>query len=255
MLLAQPLLSQSVAMNVSIYQAAAALNANARWQESIASNMASSSVPGFKKQNLSFATIQAGLNPAQAAAMPTLTTATNFQQGELKFTGSATDLAIEGQGFFEVQLPNGDHALTRDGAFHLNAQGQLVTAQGCTVVSPSGPIQIDRNNPAQLSISATGQVSQGADIKGQIKLTNVDKPQLLQSIGNGSFLARDPKLKTTDATDARLHQGYLENSNTAPVVEMAQLINAMRQFEANQKVVQNQDDRMNRAITELGNPS
>ena len=246
-------------MNVSLYQAAAALNANARWQELISENLSSAMIPGFKKQELSFSAVEAGLVPSTSGAathmtLPAANTATNFQQGELKYTGVNTDMAIEGPGFFEVQLPNGDTAYTRDGEFQLNAQGQLVTKQGYTVLSDGGSIQVDLNNPAPISISVTGDVSQGTDLKGKLKVTNFNNPQLLQSIDNGCYLARDPKLQTVD-TSATLKQGYIEAANTSAVTEMAQLIAAMRSYEANQRIIQTQDDRMSRAITELGNPN
>ena len=151
-------------MNISLYQAAAAMNANARWQEVISENLASSSIPGFKRQNLSFDAIQAGLMPQGAGAqklnflLPRGQTSTSFTPGELKYTGAKTDVAIEGAGFFEVQQPNGASAYTRDGEFQINAQGQLTTKQGQLVLGDSGPIQLDRNNPAPLSdLDALGE--------------------------------------------------------------------------------------------------
>lgn len=245
-------------MNVSLYQAAAALNANARWQELISENLSSAMIPGFKKQELSFSAVEAGLAPstigATRFALPVAGLATNFQQGEVKYTGVNTDVALDGPGFLEVQLPNGDTAYTRDGEFHLNAQGELVTKQGYTVLSDGGTVQVDMNNPAPLSISVTGDVSQGSDLKGKLKITNFNDAHLLQNIGNGYFLARDPKLQATAGT-AGVKQGFLEAANTSAVAEMAQLISAMRSYEANQKIIQTQDDRMNRAISELGNPN
>src|SRR5258708_25868300 len=148
-------------MNIGLYQAAAALNANSRWQESIAQNLASSSIPGFKKQEISFGAVAAGLMPAPAQgserfALPHATPATNFKPGELKFTGVKTDVALDGGGFFAVQLPDGATTYTRDGEFQVNASGQLVTKQGHSVLGEAGPTQLDPNNPAPISISATG---------------------------------------------------------------------------------------------------
>ncbi|MDB6039942.1 MAG: flagellar basal body rod protein [Verrucomicrobiales bacterium] len=245
-------------MNVSLYQAASALQANAKWQEVISENLASSSVPGFKKQQLSFSEVQAGLmgsNTAQHFSLPKATSSTSFQQGELKFTGSNTDVALEGPGFFEVQLANGSAAYTRDGEFQVNSEGMLVNKQGSVVIGQSGPIQMDRNNAAPISISATGDVSQGAEIRGTLKVINVNDPQLLTSIGGGSFLANNPNIQVQPVTDASLRPGFLEGANTTPVVEMANLISVMRSFEANQRIIQMQDDRMSKAISELGNPT
>lgn len=246
-------------MNVSLYQAASAMNADARWQEIISDNLASASIPGYKKQDLSFSAVQAGLIPtANGAAqfsLPQVNAVTSFQQGELRRTGMPTDVAIDGSGFFAVQLPNGANGYTRDGEFHINAQGQLVTKLGYPVLSNGGPIQLDRNNPAPLSISATGEVSQGQDSKGKMKIVEFAKPQLLQPNGGGIFLAQDSSLVPQDLTQPSLRQGFLESANTSPVTEMANLISVMRSYEANQRLVQIQDDRMGRAITELGNPT
>jgi len=248
-------------VNVSLYQAAAAMNAQARWQEAISDNLACASIPGFKKHDISFDTVQKGasqqaaLDPRLRQALPRATAVTNFAQGELRATGVNTDLAIEGRGFFEVQLPNGTSAYTRDGEFQMNALGQLTTKQGSLVLGESGPIQMDRNNLAPLSISATGEISQGADLKGRLKLVDFDQPDLLTQIGGGCFIANHSNLQPTEAVGTSLRQGFLEGANTEAVIEMASLINVMRAFEANQRIIQLQDERMGRAISELGNPN
>lgn len=247
-------------MNVSLYQAAAALNANTRWQEMIAENLAASSVPGYKKQELSFATVQAGLMPApsngpQHFSLPHATAATNFQPGELNATGVSTDIALEGRGFIPVQLSDGQTGYTRDGQFHISSTGQLVTKQGFAVLGDSGPIQLDLNNHTPLSISATGEVSQGADIKGTLKAFDFNEPNRLIPISHGCFLATDPNLKPIDAPETSFRQGYLESSNTSSATEMAHLITSMRMFEANQRIIQAHDERMGHAISELGNPT
>jgi flagellar basal-body rod protein FlgF len=248
-------------VNVSLFQAASALDANSRWQEVIADNLASSSVPGFKQQQLSLSAMQAGLMPArgdknlpQYFTIPKATTTTNFSPGEMKYTGDNKDVAIEGKGFFEVKLPNGATALTRDGEFQFNSQGELVTKESFPVMGTTGPIRMDRNSSAPLSISSAGDVSQGAEVRGKLKVTDVDQPKLLTQISGGYFVAKDPNLHLTAST-ATLHEGYLEGSNTSAVGQMANLMTAMRGFEANQHVIQIQDDRLNHTISELGNPT
>ena len=250
-------------MNVSLFQATAALNANARWQEAIAENLASSGINGFKKQDLSFSAVQGGLMSASSGtagapaqfALPSVKVATNFQQGLMKSTGQGTDVAIEGPGFFEVQLANGTRALTRDGGFQQNAQGQLVTKQGYLVMGENGPIQFDPSLGGPVSIARTGEISQGSELKGRLKVVEAADPQKLTSLGGGFFLADSPNAKVTSVPFAKLRPGYLEGANTNASSEMVNLISAMRQFETNQRVVQMQDERMGRTISELGNPS
>ena len=249
-------------MNVSLYQAASALNANARWQEVIAGNMASSSIPGFKKQDLSFQAVQAGmLKPtasggiAQPISMSTPRSRINFAPGEIKRTDGNTDLAIDGNAFFEVQLPNGSSAYTRDGEFKLNAQGQLVTKQGYLVMGEGGSIQFDPNNSTVINVAPDGTISQGSERRSKIQLTEFNDPNLLKDIGGGFYLAKDPNIQATTEVKSSVRQGFLEGANTTAVAEMASLINVMRAYEANQRVIQMQDDRIGRAISELGNPS
>lgn len=246
-------------MNVSLYQAAAAMNANARWQDIISSNLNSASIPGFKKQELSFSAVEAGLMPHSAQrshfALPSATAFTNFTGGEIRPTGVNTDLALEGPGFFEVQLPNGAHAYTRDGEFKLNAQGQLVTKQGYLVLGDGGPIQFDPNSGGAITISPAGEVSQGSEPKGTLKIASFNNPWLLTPIGSGMFEARDGSLIAGSGAKAAVRQGFIEESNTSATTEMANLITAMRSFEANQRVVQLQDERIGKMISDLGNPN
>lgn len=246
-------------MNVGLYQAAAALGANARWQEQIAGNLSAATIPGYKKQDVSFAAVQAGLLPAATQgtpqfALPQLTSAINFEQAELRATGVKTDVALEGRGFLEVQLPDGTPAYTRDGELHIDAYGQLVTKQGHPVMGTSGPISLDLNNYTEVSISSTGEVSQGADVKGQLRVVDFNDPGLLTPISRGNFLATHPQLQERPAPNTTLRQGFLEAANTSTVTEMAQMISAMRSFEANQRVIQTHDERLGRLVNELGNP-
>jgi flagellar basal body rod protein FlgG len=254
---AHPLLNGS-RMNVSLYQAAAAMNAQARWQELITQNLAAGAVPGFRKQDISFSTVEAGLDSTASTLsglrymIPAASAATNFQQGEIRATGSSMDFAIEGPGFFEVQLPDGSRAYTRNGELQLSAQGQLVTNQGFPVLGEGGPIQLDPNNAAPVTMSPSGDISQGDQVKGRVRLVEFSQPGSLTPTSGGLFLANQPGTQPVTATASSIRQGFLEGSNASPTAEMASLITSMRLFEANQKVLQAQDDRMGRAITDLG---
>jgi flagellar basal body rod protein FlgG len=248
-------------MNVSLYQAAAAMNAQARWQELITNNLSAGAAPGFRKQDISFSAIQAGMDPTavngsnQRYWIPTATAGTNFTPGELRATGNALDCAIEGPGFFEVQMADGSRAYTRDGEFQLNAQGQLVTKQGYPIMSDGGPVQLDPNNPAPITISASGEVSQSDQVKGRIRVVEFSQPQSLTSLSGGYFRADPAVAQPITSPASSVRQGFLEASNASPTAEMASLITSMRLFEANQKVLQTQDDRMGRAIADLGGTS
>ncbi len=237
------------------------MNANARWQEAISENLAAANIPGFKRQDLSFDAIQAGVmsqaNPdAQVQfTLPRFATALNFSQGQVRPTGVATDVAIDGRGFFNVQMPNGATAYTRDGEFHLNASGQLTTKQGYLVLGEAGPIQIDPNLGGEITISPTGEVTQGAEVRGKLKLADFQQPQLLTQLNGGLYAADNPALQAVEVPETTLRQGFLESSNVSAVLEMANLVGVMRGFEANQRTMQIHNERLGRTISELGNPN
>lgn len=233
------------------------MKANEQWQDKISENLAASSIPGFKKQEFSFASIEAGLMNVSGMRfqLPSVTSATSFQPGELRMTNVMTDLAIEGSGFFEVRLPNGTTAYTRDGEFHTSATGELVTKGGYQVIGDGGPIQLDPRNPGPLSISPTGEINQGKELKGRLKVVDFKDPRLLKLIGTGHFVAENPDAQPREVQAPVLRQGYLEASNTSPVTEMANLVSVMRTFEANQRIMQMQDERMGKVISELASPA
>ena len=250
-------------MDVSLFQAAAAMNATSRWQEVIAENVASSHIPGYKKQDLSFSAVQAGHQPRSALAsqlhnqrfmMPLAGATTNLKAGELRPTGVNTDLALEGPGYFEVQMPDGRTGYTRDGGFRVNGQGQLVNKQGMPVLGDSGSLMLDPNNPGPITVSQTGEVSQGGAMKGRLKLSEFTDPGPLIAAGAGLFVAPDGMAPPTASSRTTVHQGFVENSNTSTVTEMVNLINANRLFQANQKVILAADERVSRLITDVGNP-
>jgi len=210
---------------------------------------------------MTFSDVQAGLaqNTAGGAsssfALPTATKVTNFQPGELHPTGNVMDFALEGPGFFAVQTANGQTGYTRDGEFQLNAKGQLTDKQGDLVLGESGPLQFQAANPGTITVSATGDVAQGDQTVGRLKTYEFSNPQKLAMTGPGIFSEDGTGTTATPAASTKVRQGFLEAANVSPTTQMASLITAMRLFEANQKVLQLQSDRMSQAITSLGGTS
>jgi flagellar basal-body rod protein FlgF len=240
-----------------MYQAAAALTANARWQEAISENMSAAVVPGFKRTDVSFSSVAAGFMPngtegSQQHMLPQGVARTVFAPGEFRATGKATDVAVEGNGFFEVQMADGRIGYTRDGEFSVNAQGQLVTKQGYQVLSGGGPIQFEANLQGPISISPDGRVAKGSETRGQLKVVEFSEPSDLTPAGGGYFVAEKQGLIGETVGTPSIRSGVLEGANTSAVAEMTSLITAMRMFEANQKVIQAQDERMGKAIADLG---
>lgn len=219
-----------------------------RWQETIAENLAATSAPGFKKKEFSYAAIESALKTSGTAGP-----GTNFAPGEIRITNVKTDVAIDGKGFFEVQMPDGSLAYTRDGEFHVDAQGQMVTKQGYKVMSDGGPIALDLNNYTELSISASGEVSQGVDLKGRLRLVEFGNTSALKRLSGSYFAATDPAANPGPSTESSVRQGALESANLSAATEMSNLMTVMRIFEANQRMAQIQDERIGRTIAELGN--
>lgn len=232
------------------------MNASSRWQEVIADNLSIASLPGARKLETVFSTVEAGLGGPNRPnpVMPSAGTGVNFQPGAMYPTNDTLDLAIEGKGFFEIQLPNGQLAYTRNGDFRLDAQGRLVTGQGYAVMSDAGPLQLDPSNHDPISVTATGEISQGGDAKGKLRVVEFKNPQLLSRMGAAYFLADNPEAQMSDVSESKVAQGFLEASNLSAVTEMASLVTAMRLFESNQRVLQMYDERSSRVISELGNP-
>jgi flagellar basal body rod protein FlgG len=248
-------------MNVSLYQAAAAMEGNLRRQQMIAENLAAGSIPGFKKMDMSFSAMEPGLfekglNAASARQVrylfPAFSAQTNFLQGAMRPTNVPTDLAIDGPAFFSAQGPNGT-LYTRDGEFHVGATGELQTKEGYPVLGMGGPIRVDPQNTAAISISATGEVSQGGIARGRVQLVEFASLDQLRRVNNGYYTDPSQQARSADATGSSLRQGHLEFANTTPSREMSELMMTLRHFEANQRVIQMQDERMNRLIQELSN--
>src|SRR5580692_6040586 len=136
-------------MNIGLYQSAASLSALERWQSAVAQNISSSQVPGYRGRTVNFSAqdngqfmIGADGRPAsdsgQPASFPTVTNGVSFAAGETQPTGRPLDLAVQGSGFFSVQMPDGSQAYTRNGSFSERADGTIVNSSNFPVLSDTG---------------------------------------------------------------------------------------------------------------------
>lgn len=176
------------------------------------------------------------------------------EQGTLESTGNPLDLAINGRGFFEVQLPDGTQGYTRAGAFQIDQNGILVTNDGFPII-PNITIP---NNASSININEVGSVD--VQLPGQVDPTNVGNLNLntfanevgLEAIGNNLFLATQASgvgIPAPPGNDGRgaVFQGFLEQSNVNAVSEISNLITAQRSYELNSKVIQTADEMLNAA--------
>ncbi len=253
----------SIVMNVGLFSAASAMNVNQRWLEATSENLASQTVPGFKREETRFQALNAGpVMPPGAGALaagasgsynyPMVAGATNFTQGAFRRTEVPTDMAIEGRGFFAVEIPGVGEAYTRDGEFHVDAGGQLVTKEGHPVLGDGGPILVDPMNQENLTVLPDGTLRQGQQVLGQLRVVEFESMDSLQPVSGGLFKALPNSPGPVDSEESRVRQGFLEASNVTVVREMADMILALRGYEASQKLIHSQDERLGKTIQTLG---
>jgi len=173
------------------------------------------------------------------------------EQGSMTITDNALDVAINGKGYFAVDLPSGETGYTRAGAFQVNANGDLVTSDGYTVQPginiPADATTITVNVNGEIIVSRDGEVAPGA--VGQIQLATFANPAGLEAIGKNLLLetaASGNAIVSTpgDAGFGTIEQGALETSNVNVVSEMTNLITAQRAYEMNSRVIQASDEMM-----------
>jgi len=249
----------------ALYTAASGMLAQQLNLDNVAHNLSNATTAGFRRRRLQFQDLlyQNMVVPGSAATQQTAVSA-GLQvglgsrpaaseviqaQGDFTTTGNPLDLTIQGLGFFQVRLPTGETAYTRAGTFHLDGQGNIVTADG----NPIEPGVTIPSNALSISIGADGTVSvtqpgqRNAQQVGTIQLAMFPNPGGLNSIGRNLFLATtasgDPIVGTPGGSDGlgSLQQGMLEESNVNVVDEFVQMILTQRSYEANSKVVQAAD--------------
>ena len=171
------------------------------------------------------------------------------EQGSLTSTSNSLDLAVQGKGYFQIQLPSGQTAYTRDGEFQLSSNGQIVTSQGYTVMPaitvPTNALSVTVNNSGQVSVSLSGQTTDS--IVGQLQLAVFPNEAGLEAQGDNLFLETAASgtgvVSTPGSTGfGTLLQGYLESSNVNTVTEVTDMISAQRAYEMNSKVIQSADE-------------
>jgi len=248
-------------MNVGLYSGAAGMRVGQDYQTLVSENLSLQNVPGHRRSVPVFTTdaSQAGTpNSSNTSGNPAavrMTRVFDFSQGSLEPSGSPYHVAIQGQGFFQVREADGSTSYTRNGAFSLSPQGQLLTTDGATVLGQGGaPVTIDTSKVGTVNIAADGSISMDKTQEGSLGLAHFDNPSAsLQPGAFGRFISHNPSdAKEGLAANDHVIQGSLEQSNGNPVEQMADMIQAVRLYEANQKSIQAVDDNQNQLITNLG---
>jgi flagellar basal-body rod protein FlgG len=238
----------------------------------IAHNLANVSTNGFKRsrpvfEDLMYQTLrQPGAQANQQNQIPSglqlgtgarpVATERIFIQGNVQQTGNSLDLAISGNGFFQIQLADGTLAYTRDGAFQVNSEGTIVTANG-DVLQPQVTIPADAISMTIAKDGTVSVVQSGNTIttQGPIQLTNFINPAGLQSVGDNLYLetvaSGTPNTSNPGVNGlGTLNQGFVETSNVNVVEELINMITAQRAYEINSKAIQASDQMLQR-LTQL----
>ncbi|HEX8925733.1 MAG TPA: flagellar basal-body rod protein FlgG [Terriglobales bacterium] len=258
----------------ALYTGASGMMAQQMNLDNIANNLANSSTAGFRRRRVQFQDMmyQNVIMPGSAATDQTVaagmqiglgsrSSATEIiqSQGDYQTTGNPLDLAIQGAGFFQVTMPDGQTAYTRSGSFHLDQNGNVVTSDG-NQLSPAISVP---NNATNLSIGSDGTVTvtlpgQTASQQiGTIQLAMFPNPGGLNSIGNNLLMpttaSGDAIVGTPGGSEGlgTIAQGTLEQSNVNVVEEFVEMIMAQRSYESNSRVV-NAADQMFQQVNQLG---
>ncbi len=256
-------------MNKGVYVATSGSLAQERAMDIIANNLANMNTHGYKADRLLFQSyLQKAAEPGAAAPAPEEMKSglflnqsddtaymvgsesyTDLSQGALQKTGNPFDVALDDSGFISIQTPMGER-FTRGGAFKLDVNGDLVTADGYRVSDENGGAIHVGNE--QFTVQEDGTVIASGGVTGRIKVVDFADKKQLKKAGQGLFVAEEGAERIPAA--GRVQQGYLEGSNINPVVEMTRMITALRTYEAFQKTIHSHDDMTTRLINDVGRP-
>lgn len=226
-----------------------------REMDIIANNIANLDTTGFKVESLMHKTdpaapayTQGGPSPVKFVAGDMV--ARDFGQGALNKTGAPLDMAIEGEGFFQIQTPNGPR-FTRDGRFTTDGTGRLVTQNGLAVLDDGGGEILIDPEKGQVAIGADGTMSQGDERVGKVGMYTFANQSALEKSGDNTF-RNASNLQPQPATTAKLRQGHLETSNVKAVLEITRMVEVSRAYESTAKMIDSEAELSRRSVERLG---
>ena len=233
-----------------------ALQMLVRVQEVTANNLANINTPGFKADKLFYRAFAKQLNERSVSGVEAHQTI-QMQQGTFESTGNTFDLAIEGEGFFEVEH-DGKLFLTRNGRFSVNNEGYLIDDAGAYLQGHSGAIQLPQYAQSQtadqqidIEITKDGTIQIDDIAQDRIKLIKVDDVQSLERRNNTYFKTPENAPHILDE-ESQVVQGFYESGNVEPLAEMVDMTSNMRLFESQQKAMQTTDEILSQVTTRLG---
>jgi flagellar basal-body rod protein FlgG len=231
-----------------LYSAAAGMSAQQEQLDAISNDLANVSTVGYKADRVAFGDLlynkveQAGTVTTSGAGASAVPMGHSEGQGALRETGEPLDMAIEGEGYFQVTRAGGQLALTRSGSFRVDASGTITDPHGNRL---SPPIKLPAGVVgSEVRVAADGTVTAGARKLGQVKLVTVPAPGHLLADGNGGFTLTAASGPPRAASGARIHQGALEESNVDMAKAMAQLVSTQRAYQMGSSAIQTEGQMM-----------
>ncbi|MEE9251582.1 MAG: flagellar basal-body rod protein FlgF [Alphaproteobacteria bacterium] len=223
-----------------------------RQMDVIANNIANANTIGFKSERMLFTEYLQDIGDGQTIAfVKDAAVVRNFSDGPIIVTGNPLDVAIRGEGFFQVETADGIR-YTRNGRLRLDADGALVTSNGYAVLSKDEFPILTIPGDTQITIAADGTVSSESGELGTLTVVAFANPYVLRKLGNGLYEA---DVLPDRATDATVVQGAVENSNVEPIIEMTRMISLLRSYQSSQTLANQEHDLRRRAISVLGSVS
>ena len=238
-------------MRDSLYVALSSQIALERRLDTIADNVANASTIGFRATGVKFEDVVSGTGPKSVSFASSGKTYLSGAHGALSETGNPFDFAIQGDAWFAIETPVGA-VMTRDGRFSMNENGELMSIEGHPVLDAGGsPIQLDpRNGPPKAG--ADGSLRQNDQLVGSIGVYNFDPGENFVRYGNSGIVPSRTPEPVTDRSDIGVAQGFLEESNVNPVLEITRLIMVQRAFENTAALMRQTDSSTDEAIKTLG---
>ncbi len=238
-------------MQDGLYVALSAQVALERRLNTIADNVANAGTVGFRATGVKFEDVISGTGQKAVSFSSSGDTFMSTQVGALRETGNPFDFAIQGDAWFGIETPAGT-VMTRDGRFTMLDTGELVTHQGYPVLDAGGaPIQLDPQNGTP-SAGADGSLRQEGQTIGTIGLFNFDPGTNFVRYGNSGIVPAGAPEPVIDRNDIGVAQGFVEDSNVNPVMEISRLIMVQRAFENVAAAIRSTDQTLGDAITTLG---
>ncbi|HEY4192732.1 MAG TPA: flagellar basal-body rod protein FlgF [Mesorhizobium sp.] len=238
-------------MQDSLYVSLSAQIALERRLDTIADNVANASTVGFRATGVKFEDVVSGSGPKSVSFTSSGNTYLSSAHGALTETGNPFDFAVQGDAWFGIETPAGT-VMTRDGRFSMNENGELMSIEGHPVLDAGGsPLQLDpRGGPP--TAGSDGSLRQGGQLVGTIGLFDFDPGKNFVRYGNSGIVpAREPE-PMTDRADIGIAQGFVEESNVNPVLEMTRLISVQRAFENTAAIMRQTTASSDDAIKTLG---